>query len=130
MPEFVLLCKEQHRHDGEHEHCLKLKTKGEGEAKHGQHRSVIQRQPKSQQSEGGIDAVTLSPERAVEHDGGEKQHGEKAGKLQVGVFGQPVHKHHCAIGQQHIEGNAQKLYQVQIIYGQVGEKTEKVHIVL
>ena len=65
----------QHRHN---EHGLELKAEGEGHGQHGQHWPVVQGPVNAHEGQGHIYAVALSPEGAVEHDGGQEEDEEES----------------------------------------------------
>ena len=64
--------------DRENEHGLQLETESDGGAEHGQRRLVVQRQIEREHEHGGISAVTLGPDGAVEEDGRQEEDRKEA----------------------------------------------------
>ena len=82
-------------------------------------------QPNAQHREGGVNAVTLPPQRAVEHDRRPEQHEEKAGQPPGRGADKAPRELHGRPREHHVEETAQQLDEVQIGDRRAGEQRQK-----
>ena len=124
----VLLIHPEHRADRQEEHGLELDGEGERHQDHAAYGLIAQREIDAEDPEGDIDAVALAPAGAVEHHGGQEQHGEEAGEEPGGLLREDPAEEHRAPGEQYVEKAAQELDQIQVADGEVGAGGEEIEV--
>ena len=125
VPELEFAFHPQHGIDWKNKDRLKLETERKRGKYHGKHGTAIKRAIDTENSQCGIGAVALPPERAVEKNRGEHQNGEKAGDYSTLAFSEAAENECRTVCKQNVKKYAQQLYQIQIVYVRVGKGGKK-----
>ena len=123
-----LLCKYINKENGHKENGLQLKGEGEGDAYNGKNRTAGEGKDYAPYCEGGVYAVALSPQSAVEINGGEEERDEEGAENGGSVIFEYVYEPCHTPGENKVEENAEKLYEVKVGNVQIGKGGEEIEI--
>ena len=113
---------QKHRHD---EHGLQLKRERRPDTDHAEQGVPGQHEINAQHGEGGIHAVALAPERAVEHDRRPEEHEKERRELPRRFPPEQTHELHDRPREHNVEKDTQQLDQVQIGQGAAADERQK-----
>ena len=120
-----LAAQQEQQQRWDEKHGLQLEGEAGAHSCHTQPGTILQRHRDAQHCESDIDAVALTPERAVENHGRPEQNEKKRKQLSFGTFCEMAGNAHDAPGEDHVEENAQELDEVEILDCRLAEEGEE-----